>query len=172
MPKTSIMVKLRRSSCLYPSFAESIVRHASSHYVGVCPYPVQRHHPRWPGCSWALMPLKLSAPRLEPPYCKCIDIQGKARNASRKEETRWGKDISRRLPPPPPMVKILRHPTWRSVTLLQRRCKDGGLGLETDSRPDPKRLEGKITVDKHITLMQCQRRSCETSRLCTVLSAR
>ena len=48
MPKTSIIVKLRRSSCLYPSFAGSIVRQASSHSVGDCPYPRRPHHPRSP----------------------------------------------------------------------------------------------------------------------------
>ncbi len=30
MPKTSIMVKLRRNSCLYPSLADTLVRHTFS----------------------------------------------------------------------------------------------------------------------------------------------
>jgi len=45
MPKTSIIVKFRRSSCLYPSFA--MMQHKSPSYHGfnaVRAYQERRHH--------------------------------------------------------------------------------------------------------------------------------
>ena len=50
IPKTSIIVKLRRNSCLYPSFAvvNQIIPIEGSKSV----YQGQQHPPRWSNPMW------------------------------------------------------------------------------------------------------------------------
>lgn len=120
IPKISIIVKFRRNSCLYPSFAGSSVSYLFRVLPDALAYPEQLHHPRLLDRTSVLTLWKPSAPRLESSCCRCnrsTDVQPNAGNASRDEDTRSGKDITRGKQPHLQLSKILRHPTWRLPAL-------------------------------------------------------
>jgi len=95
IPKTSIMVKFRRSSCLYPSIAEGDVSSAAGYTKRNVKYPEQQRHLGQRAPDWA--PLNLSWPLLSVkslPAKTCCGTISNARNVRRKRSSN-GQDCKR-----------------------------------------------------------------------------
>lgn len=116
IPKTSIIVKFRRNSCLYPSFAETIVRVVVSVLPESLTYLEWRYHLRWLDCSPVLTLWKPCARLVESPYCRRTDVQTNARNANRKKDTRSGKGIAKEEIITPPPVILNPSPSRMAAT--------------------------------------------------------